>query len=209
MSECQHPRSQTYDDGTYSRCGACGDAWTDRVWPDGKGGYHGDFVPLIDGKPYTPNVPVEQRQDGLFHPRGAMTVDTQRDESVASIFAAASPTHDIAGRLTAHGKTQRIAELEAQLSALREAFMKRFPKDKDLRPGDVMMAVALGPPTPLAALPDIVERMRDQHASVAVERGQQGGCDLILMTVPQGRGQPFVDGLMQSIADDEGGEVIR
>jgi hypothetical protein len=51
--------------------------------------------------------------------------------------------------------------------------------------------------------------MRDQHAAVAVERGQQGGCDLILMTVPQGRGRPFVDGLMESIANDEGGEVLR
>jgi hypothetical protein len=126
-----------------------------------------------------------------------------------ALWANSGPTHDIAGRLTSHGKTQRIAELEAQLSALREAFMKRFPKDKDLRPGDVMMAVALGGGTALDALPTIVERMRDQHAAVAIERGQQGGCDLILMTVPQGRGRPFVDGLMESIANDEGGEVIR
>jgi len=31
VSDCNHPRSQTYDTGSMARCGACGDGWSDEL----------------------------------------------------------------------------------------------------------------------------------------------------------------------------------
>lgn len=83
---------------------------------------------------------------------------------------------------------------------------RRFPKDKDLAPGDIMAATSIPSTEPAGPL---IEAMRQQYAAVADERGHLPSCDVILMAVPATKGQPFIDGLMESIANDEGGEVLR
>lgn len=84
--------------------------------------------------------------------------------------------------------------------------MNRFPKDKDLAPGDIMIATSIPSTDPGDPL---IEALRKQFAVVANERGHLPSCDVILMVVPAPKGRPFIDGLMESIANDEGGEVLR
>jgi len=84
-----------------------------------------------------------------------------------------------------------------------------FPADKDLSPGDVMVALVVGAEVPPDDSPVLVDGVRQAFRETAAQRGFSGACDVILMAVPIGKAQPFVDGLMESIANDEGGEVLR
>ncbi len=86
--------------------------------------------------------------------------------------------------------------------------MKPFPKGKDLAPGDMMLATSVGEDH-AGAEGQLAGGMRDQFARTATDRGADPACDLIMMAVPKGKGAPFVEGLYESIANDEGGQVIR
>jgi hypothetical protein len=76
--------------------------------------------------------------------------------------------------------------------------MKPFPRDKDLAPGDKMAAMVLEDRhlNNAPKLKTVLELMKRQYGDPA---------DLIVLTVPRGKGKPFVDGLMRSINEDSRG----
>lgn len=79
--------------------------------------------------------------------------------------------------------------------------MPGFPKDKDLSPGDKMAAMVLEDRHLNNAMKvkTVLELMKRQYGDPA---------DLVVLTVPKGKGKPFVDGLMESINNDEGGRIL-
>jgi hypothetical protein len=81
-----------------------------------------------------------------------------------------------------------------------------FPKDKDLKPGDIMSALVLR--HGVEPVPYLLDAIRERYDMTAQEMDFDLGCDLIIMAVPRGKGEPFVEGLMESIKNDEGGKVI-
>lgn len=75
--------------------------------------------------------------------------------------------------------------------------MGAFPPDKDLKPGETMAAAIIRPDVDSRAAGEMIARLRETYPA--------RNCDVICMAVPEGKGRPFVDGLMESMNADEGG----
>lgn len=75
--------------------------------------------------------------------------------------------------------------------------MSPFPKDKDLPAGSTMAATVLRAEAletaPAAKIGALLKQLRMDHATP---------CDMVILCVAPGRGRPFVEGLMESIAAD-------
>ena len=75
--------------------------------------------------------------------------------------------------------------------------MKPFPRDKDLPAGSTMAATVLSAEAMETAsatrLGVLLKRLRMEQAEP---------CDMVILCVAPGRGLPFVQGLMESIASD-------
>lgn len=70
--------------------------------------------------------------------------------------------------------------------------MARFPKDKDLAPGDVSACYVL-------TAEDAGDHSKSARAVEAIRQQMPLACDVILMAVPAGKGTPLVEGLMSSM----------
>lgn len=75
--------------------------------------------------------------------------------------------------------------------------MSRFPKDKDLPAGSLMVATVLDSErvetAPASQIGALLKQLRMEQAE---------SCDMVILCVAPGRGKLFVQGLMESIASD-------